>query len=207
MAAAGFGGLQQLGNQSIGQSIGYGISKAQAGDAFNLWKKSLKRGPKYAAIGLERAGINRILAGGGGVTAAAPMQKLNQASGSPGSGKPGVETATARALSAQAGAADAQATFAGTQNSIAELQRVEDQWRANFYNTAEGQDLLKAGEYKRHLPDTITGAGIRGTSKAIDLFLDNYNNPDPRATTEPEGRSIIPRNNRSSRRDQSGNLR
>ncbi len=85
--AAAAGAVGQVGVQSIGQSIGYGISKAQLGDSYNQWKKSLKRGPRYRMIGLERAGLNPILAAGGGVGATnAGMQlKANQASGSPGS--------------------------------------------------------------------------------------------------------------------------
>lgn len=200
MAVGGFGGLQQLGNQSIGQSIGYGISKAQAGDAFNLWKKSLKRGPSYAAIGLERAGINRILAAGGGVgaTSAAGSLKLNPAGmGSPGGGKPGVEAATAQALSAQAKAANSQAGLADISTTLRGNENVEAEWRAAFYKTPEGMALLKAGEMKKHLPDTWSGIATRGAWSAAE-FLKKSNQL---RRQDSMGNKIVPPNNSAPHRE------
>jgi len=78
----------QLGTQSIGQSIGYAISAQTASDDWDRWKKSLLRGPKYRMLGLERAGLNPILAVQGGLGVGAPsVQPLGGRGG--GGGSPG----------------------------------------------------------------------------------------------------------------------
>lgn len=169
--AAGFGSLAQLGNQSIGQSIGYGISKAQQGDSFNQWKKSLKRGPRYTAIGLERAGINRILAAGGGIgaTSAGGALKANAA----GSGSPGENPATAKAqydlLKMQGRKADAEAVLLEAQIPGANNDRI-------FNMTEEGYQTNRQRRIRESQPTNALGIinqGIRdmsGGANASDIM-------------------------------------
>jgi len=124
------GAFAQLGNQSIGQSIGYGISKAQLGDSYNQWKKSLKRGPRYRMIGLERAGINPILAAGGGVgaTNAGLQVKANQATGSPG-GNPELMRA--------------QTSLLKTQQAVTAANLVKAQQEALFWGSPQGLRMIR----------------------------------------------------------------
>lgn len=167
-AAAGGGALAQLGTQSIGQSIAFGIGRAQQNDSWDAWKRSLKKGPTYVAQGLERAGINRILAAGGGIgaTSAGGILKAN-AAGMGGKGdNPSVAAASARAL-------NAQANLTSTQQEIADAQLIYEQGRAALYSTTTGKGLIEAEAYLKSLPNNITGAAIRGGAKLMDYLRSN----------------------------------
>lgn len=146
MAAAGpLGALSQLGNASVG----YGIGKAQIGDAFNDWKKRLKRGPRYTAIGLERAGINRILAAGGGIgatNAQGALQKIpNISSGNPASD------------AAQQGQATQAKQLLRAQTRIADAQAVREEYLAWYYTTPAGMAALRSTAMKEGNPSTWPG--------------------------------------------------
>ncbi len=182
MAAAG--ALGQLGVQSIGQSIGYGISKAQLGDSYNIWKKSLKRGPTYRVIGLKRAGLNPILAAGGGVSAtnAGALMKANQASGSPGSGNPAL--------------AQSQSTLLDKQTEIATAQLVYEQGKANLYGTEYGKNLIQMEALMRALPDNPTAAAIKAMGGLGNWLMttgkDLYNNSNQSQKDKLNLRRTIP---------------
>lgn len=66
---SGAGGLMQGGLTSTGRAlIGAGVShyfgQKSAAQAWDKWKDSLTRGPKYRMIGLRNAGLNPVLAAG-----------------------------------------------------------------------------------------------------------------------------------------------
>lgn len=199
----GFGSLAQLGNQSIGQSIGYGIANRQMHDSYDIWKKSLKRGPTYTAIGLEAAGLNRIIAAGGGVTAtnAGAMIKANAATGSPGSANPAlaqkkgnVAKAQKDALDAAAGASNASALLANTNAEIAAQGLPRAKALAAYYATSAGQGTAIAGEVNSSYPNTITGAGIKGAYNAREIIQRMFSPTDP--GQNPDRFPIVPRGNK-----------
>lgn len=69
----------------MSQGFGFAGSNWQASKSWDRWKDSQTRGPTYATIGLEKAGINRILAAGGGIGASSAKSVL-AATPSPGGG-------------------------------------------------------------------------------------------------------------------------
>lgn len=197
----GLGSLAQLGNQSIGQSIGFGIGRAQQNDAWDIWKKSLLRGPSYRAQGLEAAGINRIIAAGGGAwsTNAGSLIKANTASGSPGSTNPDIAQKQGGLLKAQTGAANAsasasnaQATLADTNAEIVSQGLPRARALAEYYSTPTGAATAIQGEVNTALPNTLTGAGIKGAYNAREVINRMFQPIDPgQRSTNP----IVPRGN------------
>lgn len=168
------GALGQLGTQSIGQSIGYGISKSQLGDSYNIWKKSLKRGPSYRAIGLERAGINRIIAAGGGIQAgsAGALIKANQASGSTGSANIGVDQANINTAKAMQGKLGEEGALAASHRAIVDLGLPEATARAAYYATERGKKTVATGEETNANPKTLIQGGFQVPNWARDLYQD-----------------------------------
>lgn len=181
----------------VGSSIDYGIGKAAAGDAYNYWKKGLKRGPSYRAIGLERAGINRIIAAGGGIEAS-QAQSLLQKPGGGGGGSydPTIGTAQKRALTSQTNLNDAN-------TGIANAQGVYEQGKADFYNSAPGKAAIAAEAYNKSLPQTWTGAGIRagawGATNAKQWW-----NSTVKDYNDTRGQSTRPTPNYDDYRDENG---
>lgn len=193
------GALGQVGVQSIGQSIGYGIGREQQSDSYHYWKKSLKSGPRYAAIGLERAGLNRILALGGGVGAStAGSQTKANAAGMGGTGT------NASQAAASAKALSAQAALTGTQQEIAEAQLVYERGRAELYSTGPGKGLIEAEAYLKSLPSTLTGAAIRGGTKALQWLREASNARETRTRYE-RTESPLHQDNDGNWRDDGGN--
>lgn len=191
MAAASFA---QLGTQSIGQSIGYGISKAQLGDSYNIWKKSLKRGPTYRMIGLRAAGINPILAAGGGLGASSSAINLkSNPAGMGGSGgqNPAVAQSAKNAYQAQAEKFVSEADLARTRSELEALSLPFARALALFYSTQQGIDTAKQGAINTNLPNTLTGAGIKGGYNALELFKQFFRPSDPN-----QGTPVVPKENR-----------
>lgn len=170
MAAAG--ALGQLGVQSIGQSIGYGISKSQLGDSYNIWKKSLKRGPTYRAIGLERAGINRIIAAGGGIQAssAGALLKSNQASGGTGSGNPAVDMATVNTAKAMQDKLLSEGDLARTRSELVGLEIPEATARALYFQTERGKSAAATRIETEANPKSLIQGGYQIPNWAEDLL-------------------------------------
>lgn len=170
MNAAGadaLGSLAQLGNQSIGQSIGYGISAKLASTAWDKQKNLLTRGPTYARIGLEKAGYNPILylhGGGPGAATKAPQGAM------PGSyGAPNMTTGSARQLmSKQAEAAEAtmknqlqQANLAATQYQTMLGQVAEARKLSEFLEGPEGAFWVRQKYINQSLPNTGEAAILK----------------------------------------------
>ncbi len=152
----------------IGQPIAYGIGEAQANTAWDRMKNLLTRGPLYRQQGLEKAGLNRILAAGGGVGATTAGSTIQGKSGSAGGGSGGLDpTSKPRLERAQRNAASAQEVMfnkmgnkhqAEAEGVIAGLPFKRAQ--AAFYGTAEGLDVVR--QHEKHMATPNTAAGLIG---------------------------------------------
>lgn len=179
--ASALGNLTQLGNMSVG----YGIGKAQQGDAFNIWKKSLKRGPKYRAIGLEAAGINRIIAAGGGIEAssAGAQIKANAVSGAGGE-NPAV-------AAGKYGQARAAKDLLDTQGQIAEAALVKAQAEAAFWGSPEGAEAIRQAAIREGVPQSWAGLlsqTIRSSTNAMETMVQGRRGGTTPTSYTPWGR-------------------
>lgn len=146
----------------VGSSIGYGISKAQLDDSYNNWRKSLRRGPTYRMQGLRAAGINPILAAGGGIGATATAAKLNPAGGGGGAGDPFSAHTERRERQAKTGLSAAGTELAENQNKIVSAQLVYEQGKAEFYASKEGKSVIRQEAIHNASPNTWPGLFSRG---------------------------------------------
>ncbi len=187
----GGGSLAQLGNQSIGQSIGFGISAALASDDWDRWKRSLRKGPSYRMQGLARAGLNPILAVGGGLGGGMPGPAASHATAG---GGPGSNPDLAQKQSSLFAATTARELATANRTNI---QATVDQANADYWTSPEGRATIAQGARNKALPSTLTGAGIRlldslrGTGRAKDIVPPQ--NLRPRRNQE----FIVPRGNRN----------
>lgn len=167
----GYGSLAQLGNQSIGQSIGYGISAQLASNDWDRYKNSLTRGFQYKMTGLRAAGLNPIMAVQGGLGIGMPQLPSSKPSsaGGPG-GNPHLERMQARLLDAQSAKAVMEARL-----TSANLSRATGE--AAFYQTPEGRDVIRKKAYNEALPNTWPGAAIKGGSMMWNQLKDWWSPP------------------------------
>jgi len=169
-------GLQAA--SAAGQTaFSWGLNAKSASVAWDRWKKSQIRGPKYAVMGLRRAGLNPVLAAGasgfGGMKAPSAPQA---AAAHPASvGDPLVfeqgallrdqrdltqqQTATASALEQKY---KADSGFVSRQTYIAGLTLNEKEELSRFYGTAEGQALARALQLSGATPKTFAEGLTRG---------------------------------------------
>lgn len=147
--------LAKLGNQSIGQSIGFGVSSALASEDWDRWKNSLTRGPLYRMQGLRAAGLNPILAASAGIGAGAPTVPTAKptSGGSPG-GNPALAVA-------QIKAANAMSAKAVEETRGTAFDNVERAQRALFWGSPLGLQTIEDGARNAALPNTLPAAGIR----------------------------------------------
>lgn len=184
MGAAG-GSLAQLGNQSIGQSIGYGISAQLASDDWDRWKDSLTRGPTYRMQGLANAGLNPILAVQGGLGVGTPQLPSSKPSGS---GGPGTNPALAQA---QINAARAATAKLVAEEKGVGFRNIIDEQNASFWNSPLGRQTIIDRERNNALPNTVPAAGIR----LLDMLRDGSPSRarDVKAQPRPKQFFIEPR--------------
>ncbi len=184
----------------VGQPIQHGIAEAQANTAWDRWKNSLTRGPLLRAQGLEAAGINRILAAGGGIGATNAGSVIQAKSSGGAGGGPGkldpvqdvkLARAATKAAEEQANKLAEEAGLAQTNNSLRTLELPHAQALAEFYATDLGKATLRGGEINRALPTTTPSALIRGAAGAAELFRRFIRPSDPN-----QGGGIVPRHNR-----------
>lgn len=185
----GIGSLGNLGVQTAGQLIGMGISSFQAKEGYKYWKKQKIHGPSLAAEGLERAGLNRILAAGGGLGAstAGSAVKINPAGMGGGSGvNPSLAsgqrkllTEQTRAAGSAANQADANADLSRTNNLLQGLLIPHAKALNDFYTSEHGIRTLETGEVNKALPSNFPAAGIRGAAGAMEIFRKFTNPGDP----------------------------
>ncbi len=162
------GNLTQLGNDSVA----FGIGRQQAQDSWNYWKKSLLKGPRYQMLGLERAGLNPILAAGGGVgaTTAGAQIKAGGTSGSK-SANPALDQAMIAQATNAAGLSGEQGRLVGIQADAAGL-------RLDYDRTPEGQQTIRDSKMNEAHPNTPAGIGskwLRSQSQtnAFEGFLND----------------------------------
>lgn len=174
----------------VGAAASYGFGELAATAAQGRWRQSLKKGPSLMAEGLERAGINRIIAAGGGIHSgsAGSMAKAMQPNVK--LDNPSISVGQRGLLAAQTNAATSAGSLTRLQEEIRSKELPRAQALADYYSTPPGKATAVMGEVNKALPTTMTGAGIRGAAGAAELFR--------RFTTpmDPNQRDIVPRENR-----------
>ncbi len=151
----------------VDQGISYGLNKMSASTSWDRQKKLIKRGYKWNMQGLERAGLNPILAAGGGISAGG-AGSAQMAHAVKGGGNAGLD-----ALTAQNIAANTAKTLA--EKNITEAGQPHADAMAAFFSTERGRELIRLGITKDKLPSTAAEAAIKG---GYDLFKGAGRNPE-----------------------------
>lgn len=200
MAAAGGAGgsFAQLGTQSIGQSIGFGIGRAQMGDSWDQWKRGLKKGPTYRMEGLRRAGLNPILAAAGGLQGPPTPTNANPA-GKGGLGEnPVTAGETRNTAKAMQDKLLSEGDLARTQSELVGAQQAEANAKRLFYESQTGINSVRLRETLKSMPQSIgqaVGAGVWNAQSLLDLFGPSDPNQRNNNMNTPE-RTIVPSDNR-----------
>lgn len=175
-------------DSGIGQPIGYGISKAQLGDSFNSSKKWAKRSPSYTAIGLKRAGINRILAAGGGIGATNAQSALKANSAGSGSGGMGVgDVGEIRRTNTARGLLKSQTDLVNSQQALIDAQTREANRVADFNAGPTGAAIYEDRMRNDSLPDSPSGILYKGLR---EMFSPNDAKSQQRGSPENPWRRI-----------------
>lgn len=185
--ASALGNLTQLGNMSVA----YGIGKAEAADAWDYWKKSLLRGPSYRMQGLRSAGINPILAAGGGIgattSAGALIKSSSKASGTAANpaiseGQRGLLTASTTAQQTLATKHSAEANLASLRFRLESADLPRKGLEEQFYNSKRGARVVDMKQHNDALPNTWPGLTAKGLMQRQNLYqgsgIQKMMNPD-----------------------------
>lgn len=163
-------GLGAFGREGIGNSAAFGLNQISASRAWDTYKKSLQRGPTYMMRGLRKAGINPILAAGGGINASGQGRSIMQAATNAKSAQPGSNVFGQKGLIA----AQTKATNAQTLKTQSEDMRVQINaaieaegypaaaFLGGFFSTPDGQAVLKRIEARKAIPDSVSGNVAQG---------------------------------------------
>lgn len=163
-------GLGAFGRQGIGNSAGFGLNQISASRAWDTYKKSLQRGPTYMMRGLEKAGINPIIAAGGGINASGPGRSIMQAPTNAGNVQP-ASTAMkqSKLIGAQVNATDAMRDKTNADASLVRMnERLQAlnlpaaEFNAAFNLTTEGRALLRQARINDAIPNSWSGMTGKG---------------------------------------------
>lgn len=168
----------------------FGQSQVTASKAYDRQKNLMTRGPTYIMKGLRDAGINPIIAAGGGISASSARAQMAAPTG-PGSpvSADAFKVNDAKALlKSQTAAALQQGRLVSAQANIAEAQGVKAAALAAYYRSPEGIATLIDGEVNSSLPSTLPAAGIRAIRsvmppvphKAIKEFKETWSQTQER---------------------------
>lgn len=153
-----FEALAQLGNQYQGQSFSHFLNARAASKSWDKQKDWATRGPSYVMQGLRRAGINPILAAGGGISvgaARAPQASPSKPFAATG-GLPGMQ---AKLMAEQTRAASALGDV--NYNTADKIRAEADFQRMVTDKYANDETLLDAYIANQVAPNTLVGAGTR----------------------------------------------
>ena len=137
---------------AVSSASSFGFGQAAAGKSWDKWKDSQTRGPTYRLIGLNKAGLNPILAAKNSLGGAGGSSPYPFAPGQ-GTGNPGLDLVQGANASAQTTAAKAQARKLGAEADMAEQLR-------DYYK--DNPKVLADREVNASMPNNVTGAVTRG---------------------------------------------
>lgn len=163
MAAGAYGAAAQL--LPIDTLTSYGMNAIAASKAWDRYKNSITRGPTYTAIGLEDAGINRILAAGGGIGAQVGQGMLARGATGGGPKRNIVSDLLQQQLMRS------QTAKATSETDLLNLSKVKAQGEANFWGSPLGIQTIEDDARNKALPTTYPGGAIRVIDK-VGEFLD-----------------------------------
>ena len=169
-----------IGGGAISNATNFGLAQSAAGRSWDKWKDSQTRGPTYRLIGLEKAGLNPILAAKGALGGTAGTGQFPFAPGTQSGSNIGADIVQAGTANAQRQAAKSQARKLGAEADMAEQL-------AKYYK--DNPKTLADREVNASQPSNVTGAITRGlfggenplfTPQALRSYIKRY-------LTEPGG--------------------
>lgn len=188
MAASLFAGMgAQSGGDMMSQTASFLGNKAAAGEAYDRWKNMQTRGPGYMMQGLRAAGINPILAAGGGIKAGA--------SGRPPQAAPATSRHTnvlagaqMKLLQSQTSAADAvrdktksEQTLVDIRAALEATEMPRKKFLEQYFASPNGQLTLEMMQVNEALPNSFAGlagkgmfsATVGGRQREVDLLMES----------------------------------
>lgn len=171
MTAAFFAGAAGGQASATGNSLtSFGLNARAAGQAWDRQKKWAERGPTYVMRGLEKAGINPILAVANGLNLGAPKPVQAAPASAPSSDFARNSMVSAQrdlmqsqtsAQTAQKAKFEADARLADTHTILEATDMQRRSLQEAYYKTPEGKATVAADARNRAYPNTVSGLAAK----------------------------------------------